>query len=113
MTGVDRVPPGPGVELDAFILHDLNDGLGAIDLREYDYVLLLDVIEHLTAPEAFVQQLCDALKVSPATTILASTANIGFFVNRLRAKPFRILRGSNYARRHEDEQFGLGFCGVR
>src|SRR6184192_503949 len=55
----------------------------ARSICEYDYVLLLDVIEHLTAPEEFVQQLRDALKVSPATTILASTANIGFFVNRL------------------------------
>src|SRR5438445_5124959 len=59
----DRVPLGSGVELDAFILHDLNDGLGAIDLREFDYVLLLDVIEHLTSPEDFVRELRDALKL--------------------------------------------------
>src|SRR6184192_1515756 len=67
----------------------------ARSICEYDYVLLLDVIEHLTAPEAFVQQLRDALKVSPATTILASTANIGFFVNRL-----MLLAGQfNYGKR--------------
>ena len=83
VTGVDRVPLEPHVELDAFIVHDLNNGLGAIDLRDYDYVLLLDVIEHLTSPEAFVQELRDGLKASPATMLLASTANIGFFVNRL------------------------------
>jgi hypothetical protein len=83
VTGVDRVPLGSGVELDAFIVHDLNDGLGAIDLRDYDCVLLLDVIEHLTAPEAFVRQLRDALKLAPGTMLLASTANIGFVVNRL------------------------------
>jgi len=71
------------VELERFILHDLNNGLGAIDLRDYDYVLLLDVIEHLTSPETFVQQLRDGLKQSPQTTIIVSTANIGFVINRL------------------------------
>jgi glycosyltransferase involved in cell wall biosynthesis len=83
VTGVDCVPLGSGVELDAFIVHDLDDGLGAIDLRDYDCVLLLDVIEHLTSPEAFVRQLRDALKLAPGTMLLASTANIGFVVNRL------------------------------
>jgi glycosyltransferase involved in cell wall biosynthesis len=83
VTGVDRVPLGTGVELDRFILHDLNNGLGAIDLRDYDYVLLLDVIEHLRSPEAFVRELQDRLTLSPRTVVLASTANIGFFVNRL------------------------------
>jgi SAM-dependent methyltransferase len=95
VTGADRVPPAPGVELDAFILHDLTDGLAGIDLREYDYVLLLDVIEHLPSPEAFVQELREALKNSPETTLLVSTANIGFFVNRL-----MLLAGQfNYGRR--------------
>jgi len=83
VTGVDRVPLGPGVELDAFIIHDLNHGLSAIDLRDYDCVLLLDVIEHLTSPEAFVEELRDGLTLSPGTMLLASTANIGFFINRL------------------------------
>ena len=50
---------------------------------DFDYVLLLDVIEHLASPEAFVDQLRDALTLAPATTLLVSTANIGFFVNRL------------------------------
>jgi glycosyltransferase involved in cell wall biosynthesis len=95
VTGVDRVPLGPGMELDTFIVHDLNDGLGAIDLRDYDYVLLLDVIEHLTSPEAFVQQLRDGLKQSPQTTIIVSTANIGFVINRL-----MLLAGQfNYGKR--------------
>ena len=95
VTGVDRVPLRPGVELDAFILHDLNDGLATIDLRDYDYVLLLDVIEHVISPEAFVQELRQGLKLSPGTTLLASTANIGFFINRL-----MLLAGQfNYGKR--------------
>ena len=83
VTGVDRFPLGAGVELDAFIRHDLNDGLPPVDFRNYDYVLLLDVIEHLASPEAFVDRLRAALTLSPSTTLLVSTANIGFFVNRL------------------------------
>ena len=83
VTGVDRFPLAPGVELDAFIRHDLNDGLPLVDFRSYDYVLLLDVIEHLASPEAFVDQLRVALALSPSTTLLVSTANIGFFVTRL------------------------------
>jgi 2-polyprenyl-3-methyl-5-hydroxy-6-metoxy-1,4-benzoquinol methylase len=95
VTGVDRVPLGPGVELDAFVLWDLNNGLGALDLRDYDYVLLLDVIEHLSSPEAFVQELRNKLKLSPGTVVLASTANIGFVINRL-----MLLAGQfNYGKR--------------
>jgi SAM-dependent methyltransferase len=95
VTGVDRAPLPHGVELDGFVLHDLNDGLPQLDLREYDYVLLLDVIEHLAAPEAFIEQLRAGLALSPPTTVIASTANIGFIVNRL-----MLLAGQfNYGKR--------------
>src|SRR6202043_907112 len=47
------------------------------------------------SPEAFVQELREALKRSPETVLLVSTANIGFFVNRL-----MFLAGQfNYGRR--------------
>ncbi len=83
VTGVDKFPLGAGVELDAFVLHDLNDGFPPVNAADYDHVLLLDVIEHLSTPEAFVDQLRQALKFTPDTKLLVSTANIGFFVNRL------------------------------
>ncbi len=95
VTGVDRYPLASGVELDAFIRHDLNDGLPRVDFRQYDYVLILDVIEHLSSPEAFVEQLRDALTLAPTTTLLVSTANIGFFVNRL----MLMLGQFNYGKR--------------
>jgi glycosyltransferase involved in cell wall biosynthesis len=83
VVGVDKFPLGPGVELDKFIVHDLNDGFPPIDAAEYDHILLLDVIEHLASPEAFIEQLRSALKFAPETKLLVSTANIGFLVNRL------------------------------
>jgi glycosyltransferase involved in cell wall biosynthesis/2-polyprenyl-3-methyl-5-hydroxy-6-metoxy-1,4-benzoquinol methylase len=83
VTAVDKIPLAPDVELDAFIRHDLNDGMPPVDFRNYDYVLILDVIEHLASPETFVDQLRAALKLSPSTTLIVSTANIGFVVNRL------------------------------
>jgi 2-polyprenyl-3-methyl-5-hydroxy-6-metoxy-1,4-benzoquinol methylase len=83
VTGVDKFPLAPDVELDVFIRHNLDDGVPPLDFRNYDYVLILDVIEHLTSPEAFVDGLRAALALSPSTILLVSTANIGFFVNRL------------------------------
>ena len=49
VTGVDNFALGPAVELDRFVLHDLNDGFPSVDAAEYDRMLLLDVIEHLPA----------------------------------------------------------------
>jgi len=83
VTGVDKFPLGPGVELDRFIVHDLNDGFPPVDAADFDYVLLLDVLEHLASPEVFIEQLRTALHFAPKTTLLVSTANIGFAVNRL------------------------------
>jgi glycosyltransferase involved in cell wall biosynthesis/SAM-dependent methyltransferase len=83
VTGVDKCPLGPGVDLDGFVLFDLNDGAPPVNFADYDYVLLLDVIEHLASPETFVERLREALTLAPKTLLLVSTANIGFFVNRL------------------------------
>ena len=83
VTGVDRWPLGPGVELDAFLQHDLERELPPLDLGAYDYVLLLDVLEHLSSPEEFLERVRLALRLSPHVRLLVSTANVGFFINRL------------------------------
>jgi glycosyltransferase involved in cell wall biosynthesis/SAM-dependent methyltransferase len=83
VTGVDKFPLGPGVELDAFVRHDLDEGFPPVDAAGFDRVLLLDVMEHLASPEAFIEQMRAAMRYTPDTRLLASTANIGFFVNRL------------------------------
>jgi SAM-dependent methyltransferase len=95
VVGVDRAAPSARDAVDEFIAHDLNEGVPALDLSKFDYILLLDVIEHLSSPEVFVAQLRDALKLSRSTTILVSTGNIGFIVNRL----MLLLGQFNYGRR--------------
>jgi glycosyltransferase involved in cell wall biosynthesis len=83
VTGVDYFPLEPGVELDAFYQADLNAGLPDVRWEEYDCILMLDVIEHLLAPEKFVENLRDRLSMAPNVTLLVSTANIAFIVTRL------------------------------
>jgi glycosyltransferase involved in cell wall biosynthesis len=79
--GVDSFSGGqPG--LAAFYLHDLNSGLPRLNYQHYDYVLILDVIEHLARPEAFLEELRRALKLNPSVEVMISTANIGFFIQR-------------------------------
>jgi glycosyltransferase involved in cell wall biosynthesis len=95
VTGVDRSPPAPGVELDDFVLHDLDRGVPPLEFGSYDVVLMLDVLEHLSSPEAFVDSLYAAMRMKPGVRLLASTANVGFFINRI-----MLLAGQfNYGRR--------------
>ena len=52
-------------------------------MRDYQYVLMLDVIEHLANPERFVEQLYGAAREAPEVRIMVSTGNVGFIVTRL------------------------------
>ncbi len=54
VTGVAASPPAGIDGLDEFIVRDLNNGLPPLDLGRFRYVLLLDVLAHLAAPEEFV-----------------------------------------------------------
>jgi glycosyltransferase involved in cell wall biosynthesis/2-polyprenyl-3-methyl-5-hydroxy-6-metoxy-1,4-benzoquinol methylase len=94
VTGADRAPPAADL-LDGFVLHDLGDGPPDVGYEAFDYVLLLDVIEHLPSPERFIDQLRARLTFCPHVTIVVSTANIGFFITR-----FMLLLGQfNYGKR--------------
>ena len=95
VAGVDMYPLPNGVDLDAFHRHDLNDGFPELDVKEFDTVLLLDIIEHLHAPERFVHELRNAVKLSPDVTIVVSTGNIGFILTRL----MLLLGQFNYGKR--------------
>jgi glycosyltransferase involved in cell wall biosynthesis/2-polyprenyl-3-methyl-5-hydroxy-6-metoxy-1,4-benzoquinol methylase len=95
VTGVDVYPLGEGVVLDRFIQHDLNAGMPALPIEQYDYVLLLDVIEHLQAPEDFVDQLRDAMRRGGRAKVIVSTGNVGFIITRL----MLLLGQFNYGKR--------------
>jgi glycosyltransferase involved in cell wall biosynthesis len=82
VTGVDVFPAGDGY-LDAFYFHDLSDGPPDFDFTDYDFTLMLDVIEHLPRPERFLDQLRQKLAMNPKAELIISTANVGFFVTRI------------------------------
>lgn len=60
---------------------DLDDP-PAFDVRGYDYLLLLDVIEHLKDPERFLARLRSGFDYTPRTLVL-TTPNIAFVVQRV------------------------------
>lgn len=83
VTGVDFFSLSSKVMLDKFIEHDLNLGLPKLEIEQCDKVIMLDVLEHLDNPEAFIQELQVAAQKNTALRIIASTGNIGFFIPRL------------------------------
>jgi glycosyltransferase involved in cell wall biosynthesis len=83
VVGVDMFPLRPGVELDGFRQHDLNQGLPPVRASNFDHILMLDVVEHLASPERFMADLQHALSRHPNAKVVLSTGNVGFFVTRL------------------------------
>ncbi len=82
VVGVDAWPSAHP-ELQEFHLHDLNTGPPDIDYRDFDYILLLDVLEHLTEPEVFLEKLRQAVSSNPRCEVIVSTGNVAFFMTRL------------------------------
>jgi glycosyltransferase involved in cell wall biosynthesis len=71
-------PATPGIRI---FQQNLDDPL-VFDVRDYDYLLLLDVIEHLRNPEQFLERLRTQFDYTPRTLVL-TTANIAFGVQRV------------------------------
>lgn len=95
VTGIDRLPLDPGCELDAFAICDFNERPFPADLSDIDVAVMLDVIEHLASPEAFVDDFIDAAARNPRVTLIASTGNVAFVPIRL-----MLLAGQfNYGKR--------------
>ena len=96
ITGVDQFPIQSQFELNEFIVYDLSYGLPEnINYKKYDYILLLDIVEHLLSPEKFVDLLYKKVSASPNIKLLVSTGNVGFFIIR-----FMLLFGQfNYGKR--------------
>lgn len=83
VTGIDRFPASRSVPLERFIQHDLDQAEFPVDVGGFQYVLLLDVIEHLRSPEGFVEMLRNRRKASEDTTLIVSTGNVAFIITRL------------------------------
>ncbi len=82
VTGLDAKPPTDGTSMVAFIQGDLDkDGLPG-DIGDYNYILLLDVIEHMKMPEEFVEQLYMKTQTSRDTELIVTTGNVAFFLIR-------------------------------
>jgi glycosyltransferase involved in cell wall biosynthesis len=82
-TGVDAVPAPDGTAFDTFHQYDLNGERFPLDLRNFDYALMLDVVEHLHAPERFVDDFVVAAARNPAIQVIVSTGNVAFVLVRL------------------------------
>jgi hypothetical protein len=93
---MDRYPPAPGHGFEEFFLWDeRKDPFGA-DLSKYDCILLLDVIEHLTEPEAFLESLrAHSASARHSPRIIVTTGNVVFWILRLQA----LLGNFNYGKR--------------
>ena len=65
---------------DDFYRVDLNASLADVPIEANDYVLLLDVIEHLNSPEALLEELRGRLG---RAELIVSTGNVAFIATRM------------------------------
>jgi len=83
VTGIDQFPPAPDTGLERFVRCDLNDSNFPLDAGSFDHILLLDIVEHLRAPERFLDSLRESRNGDVAAKVILSTGNIAFIVTRL------------------------------
>jgi hypothetical protein len=95
VSGADQFPPRDQSLFKKFIVWNEQSSLD-LDLRDYDYVLLLDIIEHLTQPEAFLDGLRrKAHSLDGRPRFIVTTGNVVFAIVRLQA----LLGNFNYGKR--------------
>lgn len=83
VTGVDQFPPKDDGALERFVQADLDHTGFPLDAGAFDYILLLDVIEHLRSPEQFLESLRRSRRGQANVKVIVSTGNIGFLVTRI------------------------------
>jgi glycosyltransferase involved in cell wall biosynthesis len=80
--GVDIAEPAITDRFDEFIPWNLDHGMPPM-ARQIDVVVMADVIEHLRAPEDFAEQLAAFCRTNGVRTLLVSTGNVAFIVQRI------------------------------
>jgi 2-polyprenyl-3-methyl-5-hydroxy-6-metoxy-1,4-benzoquinol methylase len=83
LTGVDMFPLAVDPGLESFVQCDLDHSEFPLDAGAFDYILLLDIVEHLRSPERFLDSLRHSRVSDGAVKVIISTGNIGFIVTRL------------------------------
>lgn len=79
---VDQFAPTAGHDTAITVFTQDLDGDLRFDVAGYDYLLLLDVIEHLKEPERFLERLRAQFDYAPRTVVL-TTPNVAFVITRL------------------------------
>ena len=82
VTSVD-MPADKTIQGCTYVPCNLNDPLPELAWDDFDYVILLDVIEHLSNPEAFLERLRVKLTNNPKVNVVVSAGNICFFITRI------------------------------
>ena len=82
LESIDAEDPTDKATIDKFTKMDLNTPDLPIDVERFDYILLLDVLEHLEEPEKFIYHL-RAKANGKTPKFIVSVPNIGFFIMRL------------------------------
>ena len=89
---VDKRKSVPGCQ---YFQCNLNESLPVVPWENLDYIVLLDVIEHLNSPERFLNDLRFKLSGNAKVKIIVSSGNVCFFVTRI----MMFLGQFNYGRR--------------
>lgn len=93
--GADQYRPSDAAALRKFLLWKEPEPLN-VDLRRYDYVLLLDILEHLKEPERFLDRLRQvSSSLDKCPRFIITTGNVVFGIVRLQA----FFGNFNYGRR--------------
>ena len=96
VTGLDQYPPSRRDAFEEFVVWNEEEPLPQMDLRAFDYVLLLDIVEHLVRPEQFLDGLRRAAwGVDRRPRFVVTSGNVVFGVVRLQA----LLGNFNYGKR--------------
>jgi SAM-dependent methyltransferase len=84
ITGVDLFSPRESdTGLVRFLQCDLNASGFPLDAGGFDYIVLLDIIEHLISPEKFLDSLRESRMGDREVKLIVSVPNVAFFVTRL------------------------------
>lgn len=83
VTGIDQGTVSPALGLEAYHQADLSTQPLPVNVGDYDVVLMLDIIEHLSDPESFVERTAQSLEGNTGVELIATTGNVAFIAIRL------------------------------